>query len=544
MKQRDLVSKKRYTTIMVLIMGSTMFFAAAQNVRAADITRVYLDPPMLYAEVGSTFSIDVVVRDVANLWGWEFKLFWDNTILNATEDAVHLPSGHNWEYPNHYMLGPGIEQDYNETHGRYFRGLAALLPGEEPHPIPFDGTIALVTLTFNVKAEASCTLDLQDAKLMDPSALTISHTTEDGYFGESREIYISDIYPREGSPGTEMWIFGGGATPNSIVVVMFSDTNVARTEAYKDGSWETWFTVPSVSLGEYAVYVVDNATQASDSAIFAVTKTPLPPTPSPPDFRIESADPKAGPAGTIVYVSGRGAISYGEVRIYFDEANVANTTAYHEDWWDASFEVPDVEPGDYSIKALDVTANREDTTFFTVTPPPTITVSPSEGPIGSKITISGEGFGPNEGIYVTFEDLLLFSMIPTDEKGEFNATLFVPMVNSGTYTIKAVSMFYYTEAVDPNATFTVTLGVDTLLSQHGYSNSSNYEQTLGHSNPDYYRLLSDLDELKSKHDDLTNLLDITRFLNYIFIMTTIFFIATTAYLTTRKPKVKPESKTA
>jgi hypothetical protein len=560
-KQRDWMSKERYTTVIILIIVSAMFFAATQNVKAADITRVYVDPPMLYAEVGSTFSIDVVLEDVANLWGWEFKLFWDNSVLECVSDVVHLPPGCNWEDPNRWTLGPGIEQDYDVTQGRYHRGLTTL-PLQEPHPIPFDGTTLLVTLTFNVTAEGSCALDLQDAKLVDHDAQLISHTTEDGYFGESREIYISAIYPREGSPGTEAWIFGGGATPNSTVVTMFSDITVARAEAYKDGSWETWFTIPPVSLGEYVVYVVDNDTQASDSTIFVVkTKeiTPVPITPVliTPHFRIEYVDHQAGPAGTIVYISGSGATSYGEVRVYFDETNVANATIMDGDWWSVSFEVPDVEPGDYSIKTLDVTPNREDTAFFTVTPPPTISVSPSEGPIGSKITVSGEGFGSNEGIYVTLEDLLLFSIIPTDEKGEFNATLFVPMVNSGTYTIKVVSMFYYAQALDPNVTFTVTLGVDTLLSEHSYSNSSQYEQTLEHSNFDYDRLLSDLDDLKSKYDvladdfddlkskdgDLPNLLDITRNLNYIFMTTTIVFIATTAYLTTRKPKVKPEPKT-
>ena len=337
---------------------------------------------------------------------------------------------------------------------------------------------------------------------------------------------------------------------------MFSDTTVAWTEVYKDGSWETWFTVPLLSLGEYAVYVVDNVTQASDSTIFVVKTKEITPVPITPHFRIEYVDPPAGQTGTTVHIGGSGATSYGEVRVYFGETNVANATIMDGDWWSVSFEVPDVEPGDYIIKALDVAANREDTAFFMVTLPPTISVSPSEGPIGSKITVSGEGFGPNEGIYVSFEDLLLFSMIPTDEKGEFNATLFVPMVNSGTYTIKVISIYYYTEALDPNATFTVTLGVDTLLSQHGYSNSSQYEQTLEHSNPDYDSLLGYLDDLKSKYDllvddfgdlkskdcSLTNLLGITRNLNIIFMTTTMVFIATTAYLATRKPKVKPEPK--
>jgi len=59
----------------------------------------------------------------------------------------------------------------------------------------------------------------------------------------------------------------------------------------------------------------------------------------------------------------------------------------------------------------------------------------------------------------------------------------------------------------------------------------------------YDLLADDFDNLKSKDGDLTNLLDITKNLNIIFMATTLAFIATTAYLKTRKPKAKPEPKT-
>lgn len=88
-----------------------------------------------------------------------------------------------------------------------------------------------------------------------------------------------------------------------------------------------------------------------------------------------------------------------------------------------------MKSGSYIITASDVTSNTTDTATFTVTAPPTIQVSPSEAPIGSKITITGEGFTPNAGIFLSFEDLLLFSPITIDENGELNVTLFIPMVN-------------------------------------------------------------------------------------------------------------------
>ena len=60
--------------------------------------------------------------------------------------------------------------------------------GQEPYPTPFNGTTILVTLTFNVKTEGSCILDLRDTKLADYDANPIGHKVEDGYFqSQARE---------------------------------------------------------------------------------------------------------------------------------------------------------------------------------------------------------------------------------------------------------------------------------------------------------------------------------------------------------------------
>jgi len=57
-------------------------------------------------------------------------------------------------------------------------------------------------------------------------------------------------------------------------------------------------------------------------------------------------------------------------------------------------------------------------------------------------------------------------------------------------------------------------------------------------NSTYNTLQSEYNSLKSKHDALSADLSSARNLSYIFIITTIAFIATTAYFATRKPTVK------
>lgn len=296
--------------------------------------------------------------------------------------------------------------------------------------------------------------------------LSVGFELQQGY---ANGIYIRGIDPFQGSPGTKARIFGGGATPEGIVEAVFEhvehgdpvvvvNQTVGWTVADVSGLWEVIFIVPEVPLGNSTVYVVDNETLTGDAIGFGVLL-------AQEGIRILHISPLTGSVGTTVYVSGYGATAKGIVMLYLDEIWVANITAY--DWgdWSTSFQVPNVSPGNHLIAVFDITSNTTDTVMFNVTPPPTIYVYPQEAPIGSKITVSGEGFTRETGLYLMFEDLMFFTFIYVDENGEFNATIFVPVVNSGNYTIRALGLHYYDQSPKtfPNVGFRVTMGLDTLF---------------------------------------------------------------------------------
>jgi len=198
-------------------------------------------------------------------------------------------------------------------------------------------------------------------------------------------IYIDSIQPAEGAPGTRGIINGGGATPNGTVVALLSGpvnqtvvvigSNFLRiqenvtivvnmtlgwTVADAYGYWSIPFTVPKVSPGEYTIYVIDNGTLTSDSAKFYVLPT------TPTQIKIEYVSPAEGYPGTMVFIAGHGATPKGRVEIYFDRLNVANTEAFSDGGWSASFNVPDVSPGNYTILALDVISGTSDRAPFNV----------------------------------------------------------------------------------------------------------------------------------------------------------------------------------
>jgi hypothetical protein len=298
--------------------------------------------------------------------------------------------------------------------------------------------------------------------------------------GNASQIYIRGIYPPQAAPETKVSLFGGNATPggaveglfgglfnqtiyfgnDSVPIITIGTGNVSLGVCYADadGYWELIFNVPQVSAGNYSIYAFDNETLTSDAIGFGVL-------PGQPQIRIAYVSAYSGLANTTIYVSGDGATANSEVRLYFSGSSVANTTALQEGQWTASFSVPNVAAGNYIITAVDAASSTRDTATFTMTAPPTIHVFPQEAPVGSKITVTGEGFTGNTGIYIAFEDMLLLSPIFINEDGAFNTTIFVPAINSGNCTIKIIGAYYTQLGLSTLAqtNFTVTAGLDTLF---------------------------------------------------------------------------------
>ncbi|MEM3090164.1 MAG: C39 family peptidase [Candidatus Bathyarchaeia archaeon] len=212
------------------------------------------------------------------------------------------------------------------------------------------------------------------------------------------QIYIDAVQPTKGTPGTEAFILGGGATPNGTVVALLNgpinqtiviigsestkvqenitvivNMTLGWTVADADGFWSIPFTVPDVPPGEYNIFVLDNFTQTSDMAKFYI----LPPTPI--QIKIENIGPIEGYPNTPVFIAGHGATPKGEVKIYFDQLNVANTTAYDDGGWYVTFNVPNVDSGNYTVLALDVASNTYDKVLFKVMKTVPRTVGVKEG---------------------------------------------------------------------------------------------------------------------------------------------------------------------
>lgn len=133
---------------------------------------VAVAPAVVAASKGDVFSVNVTLTNVSNLIGWEFRLYWNRTVLNCTLAELHVPDVWSSSY---LEVGSGLENFYNATCGRYCKAVV----GAYPAPA-FSGSMVLVTFTFKALRVGTTAMDLQNVILVDIDGLSISHVDSDG----------------------------------------------------------------------------------------------------------------------------------------------------------------------------------------------------------------------------------------------------------------------------------------------------------------------------------------------------------------------------
>jgi len=193
----------------MLILGIAM---VSVNVSAdPQLPTLFVDPPTYTGSLlGEVFTIDINVSNIQGLWGFEFKLGYNTTLLDAL-DAVQGPFP-----PPPASFGAIIyeQEGYVLAYGDCGAG-----------SVNGSGTMTTITFKVTYEGSVSCALDLYDTKLFDGMGENIDHQVEDGNYnfvvlditvatdkplysqGETVEIYGNvtlDSQPYEGLVGIEV----------------------------------------------------------------------------------------------------------------------------------------------------------------------------------------------------------------------------------------------------------------------------------------------------------------------------------------------------
>lgn len=155
---------------LTLLLSTVFFYKAMVPVGTASaITIISVNPPTIAAALGQNFTININISDVVDLYGWEFKLGWNSTLLEALDvsEGTFLKQG------GDTFFWPII----NNTGGYVL--VDCTLLGDVPG-VSGNGTLATVKLY--VEGEGECDLDLYDTKLVSSYEQPITHETIDGYY--------------------------------------------------------------------------------------------------------------------------------------------------------------------------------------------------------------------------------------------------------------------------------------------------------------------------------------------------------------------------
>ena len=143
-------------------------------------TYISIDPIQSIVIRDEVFTINITVTDVSDLYGYEFKLFYKNDILEGR--GVTLPAGHfltpEIDPRNIYVWINETNNAYNATHGCiHFAFSLFNYVGNETGKT---GSGILVTVQFKARELGNSILDLCETILADPEGEIISHSSLDG----------------------------------------------------------------------------------------------------------------------------------------------------------------------------------------------------------------------------------------------------------------------------------------------------------------------------------------------------------------------------
>jgi hypothetical protein len=214
------------------------------------------------------------------------------------------------------------------------------------------------------------------------------------------------------------------------------------------GGGSVAFTVPDSSGGDHTV-TVENPTGTSVlDATFSVL----------PSIDIS---PNSGVAGDSVTVAGKGfANAEGSIKVTYDGTDMqTGITASDKGSWSATFSVPRSAKGSHTVDASGSATKAGDVPDVTLTVSPKISLSPASGDVGASASVSGTGFGKDEGgIRVTYDGTDAKTGVSADSKGSWNVTFLVPNSIKGVHTIDASGASTKADEI-PDVTFIVSSAV-------------------------------------------------------------------------------------
>jgi hypothetical protein len=160
------------------------FLIRTSFVQASQGTVVEVLPSAISADVGQSFTINITILSVQNLYALDVTVTWNSSVLQLVDVDVRLAPTDTDGVLYNSSLAPVYIETNSTYPGNYEIAATSLYPAP-----PFNGTGNIVRITFTVTGSGYSSIDLTKSQLWDyarvrdpPISMPIEHSTVGGQF--------------------------------------------------------------------------------------------------------------------------------------------------------------------------------------------------------------------------------------------------------------------------------------------------------------------------------------------------------------------------
>lgn len=273
---------------------------------------------------------------------------------------------------------------------------------KSPLVVPPEGTFSI---DFNIPANA--TAGKHSIKVKSEVGLTIL-TMEDVFTVDTTALTLDTA---QGYAGMVVNVSGTGYYVGSQVTIYYlniTQEELGTATASPTGKFSHQIAIPLSARGFHKITASNNEGNRAEIQFEVLPELKL---------NLDSAGP-----GDPVNARGTGFSSRSTVNIIFGSINIAVAVTDDLGSFEIDFDVPDLKPYSYDVRAQDNQGNVAKTRF-TVTAGANL--SETTGAVGTELTVNGSGFQPGQTVTVYYDDIPV-AIAVADKNGDFTATFVVP----------------------------------------------------------------------------------------------------------------------
>ncbi|MDD5190367.1 MAG: hypothetical protein PHE50_04925 [Dehalococcoidales bacterium] len=213
------------------------------------------------------------------------------------------------------------------------------------------------------------------------------------------------------SPGVVIsfsYVYGDNATP------------VGSETAGANGECSLKITIPPSPQGINSITARNNPGQVANVVFNVIPAV--------------SIDPPRAASGETVNVRGSGFTINDRISVFIDDVPLNEGQVNETGSCVVTFTVPLLRSGINLVEVRDITGEVR---WLELTIAPKISIDKTTGEVGTRVNLTGSGFGGNSEVQVKFDDRDI-AVVDTDVYGKFATTFSVPAVTAGSHNIIVV----------------------------------------------------------------------------------------------------------